>query len=91
MKSNIPMMNGGNGISFDAFANQFRGFLGNPLQMMAQNHLNIPNNLANDPNAMIQHLMNNGKMSQEQFNFLRQKAGQIQNNPMFRQMFGGRR
>lgn len=36
MKSNIPMMGGGNGISFDAFANQFRGFMGNPIQMMAQ-------------------------------------------------------
>lgn len=91
MKSNIPMMGGGNGISFDAFANQFRGFMGNPIQMMAQYNINFPQGMSNNPNDMIQQLMNEGKMSQEQFNFLRQKAGQIQNNPMFRQMFGGRR
>lgn len=91
MKSNIPMMNGGNVISFDAFANQFRGFMGNPIQMMAQYNINFPQGMSNNPNDMIQQLMNEGKMNQQMYNQLKQTAGQIRNNPMFRQMFGGRR
>lgn len=30
--------------------------------------LGIPANIMNDPNAMIQFLMNNGKITQEQYN-----------------------
>ena len=91
MKSNIPMMGGGNGVSFDAFANQFREFMGNPMQMMAQYNINFPQGMSNNPNDMIQQLMNEGKMNQQMYNQLKQTAGQIRNNPMFRQMFGGRR
>ena len=40
----------------------------NPMQFLMQNKLNIPQNIANDPNAIIQHLMNNGSISQEQYN-----------------------
>ena len=38
----------------------------NPMQFLGQ--LNIPQNIMNDPNAIIQHLMNNGKITQEQYN-----------------------
>ena len=38
----------------------------NPMQFLGQ--LNVPQNIMNDPNAIIQHLMNNGKISQEQYN-----------------------
>lgn len=34
----------------------------------------IPVNLMNDPNAMIQFLMNNGKVTQEQYNNAVKKA-----------------
>ena len=74
-----------NGISFNQFFNNFRGFMGNPMQMLMQNKLNIPQNMANDPNAIIQHLMNSGQMNQSQYNQLKQIAGQIQNNPQFQQ------
>ena len=90
MKSNIPMNGGGNGVSFDAFANQFRGFMGNPIQIMAQHNINFPQGMSNNPDDMIQQLMNEGKMNQQMYNQLKQTAGQIRNNPMFRQMFGGR-
>lgn len=73
-----------NGIPFNQFFNSFRGFMGNPMQMLMQ-RMSIPQNMVNDPNAIIQHLMNSGQMSQDQFNFLRQKANQIQNNPQFQQ------
>lgn len=74
-----------NGISFNQFFNNFRGFMGNPMQMLMQNKINIPQNMANDPNAIIQHLMNSGQMNQSQYNQLKQIAGQIQNNPQFQQ------
>lgn len=78
----------GNGIPFGTFMNQFRGFMGNPMQTLAQNRLNVPQNIANNPNAIIQHLMNSGAMSQEQYNQLKQVAGQIQNYPQFQQQMG---
>lgn len=39
----------------------------NPIQFLAQRGMNIPSNL-NNPNDIIQHLMNSGKISQEQYN-----------------------
>ncbi len=74
-----------NGISFNQFFNNFWGFMGNPMQMLMQNKLNIPQNMSNNPNAIIQHLMNSGQMNQSQYNQLKQIAGQIQNNPQFQQ------
>lgn len=74
-----------NGIPFNQFFNSFRGFMGNPMQMLMQNKITIPQNMANDPNAIIQHLMNSGQMNQSQYNQLKQIAGQIQNNPQFQQ------
>lgn len=40
----------------------------NPMQFFAQRGINIPQNIAGDPNAIIQHLMNNGKITQQQYN-----------------------
>lgn len=40
----------------------------NPMQFLMQNKLNVPQDIANDPNKIIQHLMNNGSISQEQYN-----------------------
>jgi len=39
----------------------------NPIQFLAQRGMDIPSNL-NNPNDIIQHLMNSGKISQEQYN-----------------------
>ena len=39
-----------------------------------------------DPNAVIQKLMSEGKITQEQYNMARSEALKLQNNPMFRQM-----
>lgn len=72
-----------NSIPFNQFFNGFKGFMGNPMQMMAG--MNIPKNMMNNPNEMIQHLLNSGRMNQSQYNQLKQMAGQIQNNPQFQQ------
>lgn len=45
----------------------------NPVQMLRQAGLNVPDNL-NDPNAIIQHLMNSGQVSQERYEQARQMA-----------------
>lgn len=79
---------------FDPFGNmqnmmgQFKQFMGNPMGFMAQRKLNIPPQYMNDPNGAIQYLMNNGQMSQQQYNQLQQMARQIQQNPQFAQLFG---
>jgi len=45
----------------------------NPMQFIRQAGFNIPQNLS-DPNAIIQHLMNSGQVSQAQYNYARQMA-----------------
>lgn len=48
----------------------------NPIQFIRQAGFNIPQNLS-DPNAIIQHLMNSGQVSQAQYNQARQMAQRI--------------
>ena len=49
-------------------SNILQAFKQNPVQFLAQRNLNIPQNIANDPNAIIQHLMGTGQVSQAQYN-----------------------
>ena len=48
----------------------------NPVQFMAQRGFNVPQNL-NDPNEIIQHLMNSGQVSQQSYDRARQMAMQF--------------
>lgn len=48
----------------------------NPIQFLQRAGFNVPSNL-NDPNAIIQHLMNSGQISQERYNQARQMAAQF--------------
>ena len=48
----------------------------NPVAFLQQRGLNIPSNL-NDPNAIIQHLMNSGQISQQSYDRARQMAQQF--------------
>lgn len=43
--------------------------------------------MCDDPNKIIQHLLNTGKVTQAQVN----QAMQMRNNPMIQQMFGMKR
>lgn len=49
----------------------------NPMQFLMQRKFNIPQNIANDPNAIIQHLMNTGQVSQQQYNKALQQMNQF--------------
>lgn len=48
----------------------------NPIQFLQRAGYNVPDNL-NDPNAIIQHLMNSGQVSQSAYNRARQMAAQF--------------
>lgn len=59
--------------------NQFRMFRQNPMQYLMQRGMNIPQNIQNDPNAIVQHLLNSGQITQQQYNQAAQYARQLQN------------
>lgn len=46
----------------------------NPLGFLMQRGMNIPANMVNDPNAILQHLVSSGQISQEQINNAYQMA-----------------
>ena len=48
----------------------------NPLSFLRQRGFNIPDNI-NNPNDIIQHLMNSGQINQSQYNQARQMAQQF--------------
>ena len=58
---------------------QFQQFRQNPMQWRASRGMQVPQQIAGDPNAIIQYMMNNGKLSQEQYNQAAQMAQQMQN------------
>jgi len=48
----------------------------NPMQFLRKSGYNVPENLS-DPNAIIQHLMNSGQVSQQRYEQARQLAAQF--------------
>lgn len=68
--------------SFQNFMSNFRQLASNPAQFMINR--GIPRDIAGDPDAIIQRLMNEGKITQEDYNAARKTAHMIQNNPMFK-------
>lgn len=48
----------------------------NPIQFLQRAGYNVPDNL-NDPNAIIQHLMNSGQISQQRYEQARQMVAQF--------------
>lgn len=62
----------------------YQRFKQNPMMMLNQ-RFNIPQNVnLSDPNAILQHLMNTGQVTQDQIN----QAMQMKNSPMFKQFMG---
>lgn len=58
---------------------QFQQFKQNPMQWLASRGMQVPQEIANDPNAIIQHMMNSGRITQQQYNQAAQMARQMQN------------
>ena len=49
----------------------------NPMQMIMQRKLNVPQNMMNDPSAIINHLLQTNQISQDQINRAYQMAQKI--------------
>lgn len=49
-------------------------FKSNPAQMLLQRRLNVPQGMINDPNAIINHLLKTGQVTQDQLNSAYQLA-----------------
>lgn len=52
-------------------------FKANPLQMLMQKRMNVPQNMMNDPNAILNHLLQTGQISQQQVNQAYQMVNQF--------------
>lgn len=60
----------------------YQQFRMNPMQMLSQ-RFNIPQGVnTNDPNSIIQHLLNSGQISQSQLNNMMN----MRSNPMIQQL-----
>jgi len=59
-----------------SFMSDLKSLQSNPFQFLMQKKLNIPEGM-NDPQQIVQHWLDNGTMSQEQFNSLQSKVSQI--------------
>ena len=66
-----PLFNALSGANMSVFG-AMQQFRNNPMAMLRQ-RFNIPDNLSN-PNAIIQHLLNSGQLSQAQYEQARQIA-----------------
>lgn len=47
----------------------------NPIQFLLQRRLHVPANIANDPSAIVTHLLQTGQITQQQVNAAYQQAG----------------
>ena len=56
----------------------FNQFKGNPLQFMIQQKFNIPSG-TNNPQDIVQHLLNSGQITQQQVNQAKQMLPQFNN------------
>lgn len=66
---------------FQNFMQSFQQFRQNPSQYMI-NH-GIDKSIANNPQAIIQQMMKDGRLSQQQYNAAYRMANQLKDNPMF--------
>lgn len=69
-----PLYNEINKDNNNGVMDQFRSFTQNPIQFLLQKNINIPEQFSNDPHGAVQYLLNNGQMSQDTFNKLRNTA-----------------
>lgn len=66
---------------------QFNSFMQNP-QALLKSRFNLPQNVnLNNPQEVMQSLLNSGAVNQSQINQANQMAQQIRNNPTFQNMF----
>jgi len=68
-----------------ALLNAYSQITQNPTKVLES--MDIPEEYRKSPNDVIQYLMNNGKITQQQYNIANEQARQLQNNPLFMRFF----
>lgn len=58
---------------------KFQQFIQNPIAALMGINVNIPQNVGNNPEAIVNYLRNSGQMSEDQFNQFSQMANQFEN------------
>ena len=58
---------------------KFNQFMQNPMAALMSGGLSVPQNLNNNPEAIVNYLRSSGQMSDDQFNQLSQMANTFQN------------
>lgn len=76
-----PLFNvlGGGSNPIQILMSQVNQIRNNPMQFFMSRKLNVPENISNDPQAIVQHLLNTGQMTQAQYNKLQSQISQIMN------------
>ena len=69
----------------DNFINMFSEMMKDP-KSFAMKNFGVTEDIANDPDKIIQSLMNNGKITQMQYDRAKNAAMQMRNNPMIQWM-----
>lgn len=72
-----PLFNEMQGNAQNGIMQQFNQFRQNPVQYLIQRHMNIPPQYMNDPRGAVNYLLQNGQMSNQQFQQLSQIANQM--------------
>ena len=72
-------------IDMKALFNAYTQLRQNPSQFLQK--YGIPQQFIGSSQDAIQYLMNNGKITQSQYNDANNQLKQLQNNPMFKQFF----
>ena len=57
-----------NQMNNNGFMSSLQALRNNPMQFLMQRKFNVPQDIQNNPNAIIQHLMNTGQVSQADYN-----------------------
>lgn len=70
-------MSGQNQNGSNNLFSEYQALRSNPIQYLMRKSLRVPPEIANNPEAIVQYLMNSGQMSQQQFNELQQKIAQM--------------
>lgn len=73
--------------NMQAMFSLFQNFRNNPIGALSR-RFNIPAGINGDPNAVIQHLLSTGQITQDQFNQASMMARRIQNDPNFSKFLG---
>lgn len=74
-----PLINKSNN-SIANILSMYQNFMKNPMQALLSAGLNVPTELMNNPQGIIQHLLNSNQINQNQVNQAQQMLSQMNNN-----------